>query len=54
MEKNFNPKKLEQKLYEDWESSGNFNANPNSKAKPFCIMMPPPNITGTLHMGQGF
>ena len=54
MNKNFNPQKLEQKIYEDWESSGDFNANPNSKARPFCIMMPPPNVTGTLHMGQGF
>ena len=54
MNKNFNPQKLEQKIYENWESSGDFNANPNSKARPFCIMMPPPNVTGTLHMGQGF
>lgn len=54
MKKNFNPKDIEQKLYRNWESSSYFNAKPKSKAKPFCIMIPPPNITGSLHMGHGF
>jgi len=50
----FNPSDIEQKWYEDWESSNYFNANPENDSKPFCIMIPPPNVTGALHMGHGF
>ena len=54
MKKNFEPKLIEKSWYQEWEKSGYFKANPNSKAQPFCIMIPPPNVTGTLHMGHGF
>jgi len=54
MKKNFEPSKIEESLYKEWEKSGYFSANPSSKAKPFTIMIPPPNVTGSLHMGHGF
>ena len=54
MKKTFSPKSIEQKWYEEWETSGYFNANPKSKKPSFCIMIPPPNVTGSLHMGHGF
>ena len=53
MKKNYEPKGIEKKIYENWESSGYFIASPDEKKKPFCIMIPPPNVTGTLHMGHG-
>jgi len=52
IEKIYNPAETEAKLYERWEKSGAFTCDPNSKAEPFCIMMPPPNVTGSLHMGH--
>ncbi|MDG2061172.1 MAG: valine--tRNA ligase [SAR86 cluster bacterium] len=54
MEKNFNPHLVESSWYKRWEEDGHFKANPQSKKKPFTIMIPPPNVTGTLHMGHGF
>lgn len=48
----FNPKEIEEKLYSFWETRGFFKAHPNSDKKPFCLVMPPPNVTGTLHMGH--
>ncbi len=54
MKKTFSPKSIEQKWYKEWEDSGYFNANPKSKKPSFCIMIPPPNVTGSLHMGHGF
>ena len=54
MKKNYEPKGIEKKIYENWESSGFFTAVPDEKKEPFCIMIPPPNVTGTLHMGHGF
>jgi len=54
MKKNYEPKGIEKKIYDKWESSGYFTAIPDEKKKPFCIMIPPPNVTGTLHMGHGF
>ena len=54
MKKNYEPKGIEKKIYENWEASGYFIASPDEKKKPFCIMIPPPNVTGTLHMGHGF
>ena len=48
----YNPIDFEEKLYEEWESKGNFKPN-NDRTKPtYCIMMPPPNVTGKLHMGH--
>jgi len=54
MKKVFNPRNIEQKWYEQWESKNYFNADPESKKPSFCIMIPPPNVTGSLHMGHGF
>ena len=54
MKKNYEPKVIEKKIYENWESSGYFTATPDENKEPFCIMIPPPNVTGTLHMGHGF
>ena len=54
MKKTFSPKSIEQKWYKEWEVSGYFNADPKSKRPSFSIMIPPPNVTGSLHMGHGF
>ena len=54
MKKNYEPKGIEKKIYDNWESSGLFTAVPDENKEPFCIMIPPPNVTGTLHMGHGF
>jgi len=47
----YNPKEFEQKTYETWENNGFFEVDYN-KPKNFCIMMPPPNVTGSLHIGH--
>ena len=52
LEKNYSPKDIEEKIYDKWLSANSFAANPNDKKKPFTIIMPPPNITGKLHMGH--
>ncbi len=52
MEKVFNPQAIEDKLYHMWEHSGAFTAHREEGKKPFTIVMPPPNITGQLHMGH--
>ena len=56
MEKNlaktYNPKEFEDRIYDMWEKSGAFRAEIDEKKKPFTIVMPPPNITGQLHMGH--
>jgi len=53
IDKTYNPAATESKFYSLWEQSGAFACNPASKAKPYCIMIPPPNVTGSLHMGHG-
>ena len=53
MEKAFDSQTAEARWRETWESSGHFQSDPNSAAEPYTIMMPPPNVTGTLHMGHG-
>ena len=50
--KAYSPKEVEKKWYEFWEKHALFQANPNSEKPPFCIVMPPPNVTGVLHMGH--
>jgi len=50
--KTYNPKDFEDRIYADWESKGAFKAKVDPDKKPFTIMMPPPNITGQLHMGH--
>jgi valyl-tRNA synthetase len=53
--KSFDPKTLESKWYEFWESQGYYAAGLDAtKQDNFCILLPPPNVTGTLHMGHGF
>ena len=48
----FNPKDFEDRLYEKWEKNGNFKPSDDKTKEPYCIMMPPPNVTGKLHMGH--
>ncbi|WP_069471959.1 valine--tRNA ligase [Candidatus Marithrix sp. Canyon 246] len=52
MEKTYNPKTIEQHWYQTWEQKGYF--TPQNADTPYCIMIPPPNVTGTLHMGHAF
>ena len=52
MDKVFNPQQIEGKLYREWEENGYFVAHRDPDKKPFTIVMPPPNITGQLHMGH--
>ncbi|MGC9369206.1 MAG: valine--tRNA ligase [Paracoccaceae bacterium] len=55
MEKTFNAAEAEARLYDAWEKSGAFKAGANaSRDETFCIMIPPPNVTGSLHMGHAF
>jgi valyl-tRNA synthetase len=52
MDKSYRPEDIEQRIYERWEKNGWF--APSGDGTPYCIMIPPPNVTGTLHMGHGF
>ena len=53
--KSFDPKHIESHWYPKWEAAGYFNAGIESNPEhTFCIQLPPPNVTGTLHMGHGF
>lgn len=52
MAKTYDPKAFEDRIYADWEEKGAFRAEVDPKKKPFTVMMPPPNITGQLHMGH--
>ena len=55
MEKNFDAAAAEPRIYEAWEKAHAFRAGANaSRAETFCIMIPPPNVTGSLHMGHAF
>jgi valyl-tRNA synthetase len=51
--KAYDPKNVDVKWYDFWEKSGFFLADPNSSKPAYCIVMPPPNVTGVLHMGHG-
>ena len=53
LDKTFDSAAAEAKYREAWERSGAFAADPSSGKEPYAIMMPPPNVTGTLHMGHG-
>lgn len=48
----FNPKDFEDKLYKEWEEKGYFKPSDDKSKETFCVMMPPPNVTGKLHMGH--
>lgn len=52
--KSFDPKVIETRWYSEWESSGYFRPSNREGAAAYCIMLPPPNVTGTLHMGHAF
>jgi valyl-tRNA synthetase len=52
LDKTFAPAEAEGRLYRIWEESGAFAADPSSPADPFTIMIPPPNVTGSLHLGH--
>ena len=52
MDKSYNPLEIEQRAYARWEERGYF--APQGDGEPYCIMIPPPNVTGTLHMGHAF
>jgi valyl-tRNA synthetase len=52
LDKTLNPATFEIEIYKEWEAKGAFKADPNSKMPPYCIMMPPPNVTGSLHVGH--
>jgi len=50
--KAYEPKDVEEKWYKFWLERGFFHADPSSGKRPFCIVIPPPNVTGSLHMGH--
>ncbi|MCL2634102.1 MAG: valine--tRNA ligase [Oscillospiraceae bacterium] len=52
LEKNYSPKDFENRIYADWEAKGYFHAVVDKNKKPYCIVIPPPNITGQLHIGH--
>ena len=52
LEKTYTPKDVEDRLYAAWEASGAFRAGNRPDAKPFTIVIPPPNVTGSLHIGH--
>ncbi len=54
MDKTYNPQDIEQPLYEHWEEQGYFKPHGDTSKESFCIMIPPPNVTGSLHMGHAF
>jgi valyl-tRNA synthetase len=52
LEKTFTPAEMEARLYAEWEAKGYFKPGRNAKAEPYAIVIPPPNVTGSLHMGH--
>ncbi|MEX0299280.1 MAG: class I tRNA ligase family protein, partial [Kordiimonas sp.] len=52
LDKTYSPADIEAKWYEHWETSGAFKCGRNPDAEPYVIVMPPPNVTGSLHMGH--
>ena len=52
LEKVYNPKQFEDRIYRFWMESGYFRAQRDPEKKPYTIVIPPPNITGQLHMGH--
>ena len=54
MEKTYNPNAIEQALYQAWEENGYFKPHGDTRQESYCIMIPPPNVTGSLHMGHAF
>lgn len=52
LKEKYNPKEFEEKLYKHWEEEGYFKPSMDKSKESYCIMMPPPNVTGKLHMGH--
>ena len=52
MPKTYDPSAVEDRLYKKWEENGYFHSEPNPDKPPYCIVIPPPNVTGQLHMGH--
>ena len=52
LETKYNPKETEAKWYAYWQKNGYFKGNPDNKKKMFSLVIPPPNVTGSLHMGH--
>src|SRR5688572_32171429 len=52
MARAYEPAEVEAQRYTEWVERGYFHAEPNPNRKPFCIVLPPPNVTGALHMGH--
>jgi len=52
LDKSFNPAQAETEIYHNWEASGAFKPKPDPDLVPYCIVIPPPNVTGSLHMGH--
>ncbi|MER5081095.1 valine--tRNA ligase [Providencia stuartii] len=54
LDKTYNPAEIEQARYAHWEKSGYFKPNGDTSKESFCVVIPPPNVTGSLHMGHAF
>ncbi len=52
LDSKYNPKNVEEKWYKHWETNGYFHQKVDKDKEPFCIVMPPPNVTGSLHLGH--
>ena len=52
LDKTFHPQEVEDRIYAAWEASGAFRCGRRPNAEPFCIVIPPPNVTGRLHIGH--
>src|SRR4028118_1662913 len=54
LETQYDPTTTEAKWQKSWEEQQVFKADPNHSGEPFCVVIPPPNVTGSLHMGHAF
>ena len=54
LDKKYNHKEIEKNKYNNWKEKGYFNADNKSNKKPFCVVIPPPNVTGKLHIGHAY
>lgn len=54
LKKKYNHKQTEERKYKKWKETGYFKSNLKSGKKPFCVVIPPPNVTGKLHLGHAY
>ena len=54
LDKKYEHKKIENGKYDIWKNNGYFNADNKSSKNPYCIVIPPPNVTGKLHIGHAY